>query len=409
MVTDNERILGLGDQGAGGMGIPIGKAALYVAAAGIHPAQTLPVSLDVGTDNQALLQDDLYVGYSQPRLRGAAYDALVDEFVRAVARRFPGALLQWEDFKQWNAVDLLERYRGVLPSFNDDIQGTAAMAVAGTLVAAQVAGTSLAEQRIVIVGAGAAGTGIARLLRLSLERAGLAGHDLARALALVDVDGLVVDSGLAHHRGLAWPPPLAESAGLRPGHQLVDVVRSLRPTALIGVAGVPGLFTEPVVREMAAHAARPIIFPLSNPTERAEAHPRDLLTWTEGRALIATGSPFGAVTHAGRTVQVGQGNNVFIFPGVGLGVLVSQARAVTDTLFLAAAQALSAEVTAEEREAGSLFPAIARLRTVTARVAEAVVRQARDEGIGRALDDGEIPGTVASAMWEPIYPELDPV
>ncbi len=409
VVTDNERILGLGDQGAGGMGIPIGKAALYVAAAGIHPAQTLPVSLDVGTDNEVLLQDDLYVGYSQPRLRGAAYQALVDEFVHAVARRFPGALLQWEDFKQWNAVELLERYRGVLPSFNDDIQGTAAMAVAGTMVAAQVAGTSLTGQRIVIVGAGAAGTGIARLLRLSLERAGLGGDDLQRALALVDVDGLVVESDLAHHRGLAWPRSMAESAGLRPGHQLVDVVRSLRPTALVGVAGVPGLFTEPVVREMAAHAQRPIIFPLSNPTERAEAHPRDLLTWSDGRALIATGSPFGAVTHAGRTVKVGQGNNVFIFPGVGLGVLVSEARGVTDTLFLAAARALSAEVTAEEREAGSLFPAIARLRTVTARVAEAVVRQARDEGIGRDIDDGEIAGAVASAMWEPNYPELDPV
>jgi len=329
--------------------------------------------------------------------------------VHAVARRFPGALLQWEDFKQWNAVDLLERYRGVLPSFNDDIQGTAAMAVAGTLVAAQVSGTSLAEHRIVIVGAGAAGTGIARLLRLSLERAGLSGVELMRALALVDVDGLVVESGLAHRRGLAWPPSLVDSVGLGPGHQLVDVVRCLRPTALVGVAGVPGLFTEPVVREMAAHAARPIIFPLSNPTERAEAHPRDLLAWTEGRALIATGSPFGAVTHAGRTVQIGQGNNVFIFPGVGLGVLVSQARAVTDTLFLAAAEALAAEVTPAEREAGSLFPAIARLRRVAARVAEAVVRQARDEGIGRELDDNEIPGAVATAMWEPIYPELDPV
>ncbi|HKE20586.1 MAG TPA: NAD-dependent malic enzyme [Kofleriaceae bacterium] len=411
VVTDNERILGLGDQGAGGMGIPVGKAALYAAAAGIHPAQTLPVSLDVGTDNEALLQDDLYVGYHHPRLRGAAYDALVDEFVRAVARRFPRALLQWEDFKQWNALDLLDRYRAVLPSFNDDIQGTAAMALAGLLVAARAAGTELAEQRIMIVGAGAAGIGIARLIRSSLQRAGLAGHDLFRAVPMVDVDGLVVDSELEHRRGVSWPSSLAESVGLGAGcsRHLVDIVRSLRPTALIGVAGVPGVFTEAVVREMATHVERPIIFPLSNPTDRAEAHPGDLLQWTQGRALVATGSPFGAVTHAGRTVRVGQGNNVFIFPGVGLGVLVSEARAVSDGLFLAAAEALAAQVTSAEIEAGSLFPAIPRLRQVTARVAEAVVREARDEGSGRRFEDGEIPAAVASAMWEPVYPELVPV
>jgi malate dehydrogenase (oxaloacetate-decarboxylating) len=411
VVTDNERILGLGDQGAGGMGIPVGKAALYVAAAGIHPSQTLPVSLDVGTDNEALLQDDLYVGYHHPRLRGAPYDALVDEFVRAVTRRFPRALLQWEDFKQWNALDLLERYRSALPSFNDDIQGTAAMALAGLLVGARAAGGKLADQRVMIVGAGAAGIGIARLVRSSLQSAGLAGLDLFRAMPMVDVDGLVVESDLEHRRGVSWPSSLAESMGLGAGcsAQLVDIVRSLRPTALIGVAGVPGLFTEAVVREMAAHVERPIIFPLSNPTDRAEAQPADLLQWTGGRALVATGSPFGAVSHGGRTVRVGQGNNVFIFPGVGLGVLVSEARAVSDGLFRAAAEALAAQVTSSEIESGSLFPAIPRLRQVTARVAEAVVRAARDEGSGRHFDDGEIPAAVASAMWEPIYPELVPV
>src|SRR6266545_2267025 len=253
VVTDNERILGLGDQGAGGMGIPIGKLALYTAAAGIHPSQTLPVSLDVGTDNEALLEDDLYVGYSHPRLRGADYDAVVDEFVRAVARRFPRALLQWEDFKQWNAMALLERYRGVVPSFNDDIQGTAAMALAGVLVGGRASGTAHRDQRILLVGAGAAGTGIARLLRLSLERAGLSGDDLYRAVAMVDIDGLVVDPDIEHRRGLSWPSSLAERVGLCAGrvHELVDVVRALRPTALIGVAGVPGLFTESAVREMA--------------------------------------------------------------------------------------------------------------------------------------------------------------
>jgi len=411
VVTDNERILGLGDQGAGGMGIPVGKVALYVAAAGIHPAQTLPVSLDVGTDNQELLADDLYVGYSHPRLRGADYDAVVDEFVRAVARRFPRALLQWEDFKQWNAMALLERYRGVVPSFNDDIQGTAAMALAGVLVGGRASGTAHRDQRILLVGAGAAGTGIARLLRLSLERAGLSGDDLYRAVAMVDIDGLVVDPDIEHRRGLSWPSSLAERVGLCAGrvHELVDVVRALRPTALIGVAGVPGLFTESAVREMAAHVARPLIFPLSNPTERAEAHPRDLLTWTDGRALVATGSPFGAVSHAGRAVRIGQGNNVFVFPGVGLGVLVSEARTVSDAMFVTAAEALAAEVTAADIESGSLFPPIGSLRRITARVAEAVVRHARDEGTGRSFSDAEIPAAVAAAMWEPLYPELEPV
>jgi malic enzyme len=410
VVTDNERILGLGDQGAGGMGIPVGKVALYTAAAGIHPTQTLPVSLDVGTDNQALLDDDLYVGHGRPRLRGPAYDAIVDEFVHAVARRFPKALLQWEDFKQWNAVALLERYRAVLPSFNDDIQGTAAMAVAGILVGGRASGTPLAEQRVLIVGAGAAGTGIARLLRLGLERAGLSGSALQRAVAMADVDGLVVDSELEHRRALSWPSALAESVGLGPGRRrdLVEIVRALRPTALVGVAGVPRLFTEAVVREMAAHVARPLIFPLSNPTERAEAHPLDVLIWTDGRALVATGSPSGAVTWGGRSVRIGQGNNVYVFPGVGLGVLVSEARTVSDTLFATAAEALAAEVTAEEIEAGALYPAIGRLRQVTARVAEAVVRRARDEGIGRSLSDADIPVAIAAAMWEPVYPELDP-
>jgi malic enzyme len=411
VVTDNERILGLGDQGAGGMGIPVGKVALYVAAAGIHPAETLPVSLDVGTDNQALLEDELYIGYRHPRLRGAAYDAVVEEFVRAVARRFPRALLQWEDFKQWNAFDLLERYRAVLPSFNDDIQGTAAMALAGLIAGGRAVGTTLREQRVVIVGAGAAGTGIARLLRSALERAGLAGPDLLRAVALVDVEGLVVDSDVAHRRLVSWPSSLAASVGLPPGrrHGLVEIVRALRPTALIGVAGVAGLFSEAAVREMSAHVARPVIFPLSNPTDKAEARPLDVLTWTEGRALVATGSPFGTVTYRGRTVPTGQGNNAFVFPGVGLGVLVAEARIVSDGLFAAAAEALAAEVTAVELAEGALYPPIPSLRRVTARVAEAVARQARDEGIGRSFSDAEIESAVEAAMWEPEYPELEPV
>ena len=408
VVTDNERILGLGDQGAGGMGIPVGKLALYVAAAGIHPTRTLPISLDVGTDNEALLDDDLYLGWRHPRLRGQEYDDLVDEFVAAVRKRFPGALLQWEDFKQGNAYKLLDRYRSVLPSFNDDIQGTAAMALAGLLAGGRALGRRLGEQRIVMVGAGAAGTGIARLIRTALVREGLHGDDLLRALCLVDVDGLVVDSDVEYRRGLSWPSALATSYGLGPAkpRDLAAVVRALKPTALIGASGAPGAFTEEAVREMARHVERPLIFPLSNPTTSAEATPGDLLAWTGGGALVATGSPFGSVEFAGRTVRIGQGNNAFVFPGVGLGVLVAQAREVTDSMFAAAAETLAAAVADADLADGSLYPAMGRLRGVTVKVAEAVVREARDRGLGRPLTDSEIKSAVAAFMWEPAYPQL---
>ncbi len=408
VVTDNERILGLGDQGAGGMGIPVGKLALYVAVAGIHPTETLPVSLDVGTDNPDLLADPLYVGWRHPRLRGERYEAVVDEFVRAVHRRFPRAVLQWEDFKQWNAFKLLDRYRSVLPSFNDDIEGTAATALAGVLAGGRATATPLAEQRIVLVGAGAAGMGIARLLRAAFLRAGLHGEALLRALALVDVDGLVVDSDVEYRRGLSWPSALAEAAGLPAGRRdLLSVVRAVRPTALVGASGAPGVFTEAVVREVARHVARPLVFPLSNPTSKAEAVPSDVLAWTEGQALVATGSPFGSVEYGGRTVRVGQGNNVFVFPGVGLGSLVSEAREITDGMFAAAAETLAAEVADADLQAGALYPPIAALRRVTARVAEAVVREARDRGLGRPFSDAEIPASVAAFMWDPVYPVLD--
>jgi len=414
VVTDNERILGLGDQGAGGMGIPVGKVALYVAAAGIHPAETLPVSLDVGTDNEELLRDELYIGYRHPRLRGAEYDSLVDEFVAAVKRRWPKALLQWEDFKQWNAFRLLDRYRAALPSFNDDIQGTAATALAGLLAGGRATGTPLGRQRIVMAGAGAAGTGIARLLRAALAREGVRGDDLLRSLALVDAEGLVLDtdvSGVEYRRGLSWPEPLAASLGIgaQSPRDLLAVVRALRPTALVGASGFPALFTEAVVREMARHVERPLIFPLSNPTANAEANPLDLLRWTDGRALVATGSPFGSVEWNGRSVRIAQGNNVFVFPGVGLGVLVAEAREVADELFAAAAETLAAHVSEADLAEGLVFPSMRDLRRVTIHVAEAVVREARDRGLGRAYTDAEIPGAVAAAMWEPDYPELMPV
>jgi len=406
VVTDNERILGLGDQGAGGMGIPVGKLALYVAAAGIHPAHTLPVSLDVGTDNKELLEDDLYIGWRQPRLRGEAYDAVVDEFVRAVKVRFPKALLQWEDFKQWNAFRLLERYRKELASFNDDIQGTAAVAVAGIFAASRAAGRKLASERLVIAGAGAAGVGIARLFRSALQREGVDGEALRPAVALLDSKGLVVDAPDEYRRDLAWTGELAAARGLRAGAPLLDVVRAAKPTVLVGVSGVPGLFGEEIVRTMASQVERPAVFPLSNPTRSSEARPVDLMAWTDGRALVATGSPFEPVDVGGREVRIGQGNNAFVFPGVGLGVLVSEAREVTDGMFAAAADALAEQLPEEDLQAGCLFPRIASLRAVTAQVAEAVVRQAVSDGVARNAPESPA-DAVAAAMWDPAYPPIE--
>jgi malic enzyme len=406
VATDNESILGIGDQGAGGMAIPIGKLALYSAAAGIHPALTLPISLDVGTDNEALLEDDLYLGWPGRRLRGAEYDSLVDEFVHAVKRRFPGALLQWEDFRKGTAFALLDRYRKVLPSFNDDIQGTAAVALAGIMAGARALGRPFREQRIVILGAGAAGGGIGRLLRAALAREGVSGDALYKKIALLDSHGLVVEGegpDESFRRELAWPRALVEAQGLASHADLLSVVRAAKPTALLGVSGAAGAFTEAVVREMARHADRPMIFPLSNPTSQAEATPADVLRWTDGRALVATGSPFEPVTVGGRTVRVGQGNNAFIFPGVGLGALLAEAREVTDEMFAAAASALADQLRQQDVDEGALYPPIPALRRVTASIADAVIREARRSGHGVAIADDEIPARIRQAMWEPVY------
>ena len=392
VVTDNERILGVGDQGAGGMGIPVGKLALYVAAAGIHPAQTLPVSLDVGTDNTALLADELYLGYRAKRLRGPEYDSLVEEFVQAVRKRFPKALLQWEDFKKGNAIRLLDRYRKVLPSFNDDIQGTAAVAAAGMMAGSRVSGTPLTEQRVVILGAGAAGIGIARLIRSTLERAGVTGERLTRAIASLDSQGLLVDDQDikdAHKKPFVWPRALAGSMGLGAGkpRDLEAVIRAMKPTVLIGTSGEPGTFTEAAVREMARHVERPVILPMSNPTSNSEAKAVDVIAWTEGRALVATGSPFDPVIWAGRSIAIGQANNAFVFPGIGLGAILSEAREVTDSMFTAAADRLAATLSESDLAAGMLFPRVRDLRRVTAAIAEAVIREARDCGVGKPVTD----------------------
>ena len=383
VVTDNERILGLGDQGAGGMAIPIGKLALYTAACGIYPALSLPVSLDVGTDNPALLADPLYVGYRAPRLRGAAYDALVEAFVAGVQEVWPGCLIQWEDFKQQNALRILDRYRIRVPSFNDDIQGTAAVVVAGVLAALRATGRTLADARILLVGAGAAGIGIGRLLRLAMSEAGIDAGRRREAVALVDTRGLV------HDGRTDLDPAKAELAVALPegGTSLIDAIRARRPTFLVGTTGVAGTFDEAVVRAMVdalGPEEMPTIMPLSNPTASAEVTPADCLRWTRGRALVATGSPFDPVTVGARRVEIGQANNVFVFPGVGLGVIAGGASVVTDEMFLAAARALADSVPAERLAAGALFPPIASLRDVSRRIAIAIAGEARRTDVDAA-------------------------
>ena len=415
VVTDNERILGLGDQGAGGMGIPVGKLALYTAAAGIAPWQTLPISLDVGTDNKQLLEDELYLGWPQRRLRGPEYDSLVEEFVQAVKRRFPKALLQWEDFKKNNAFRLLDRYRQTITSFNDDIQGTAAVAVAGIVAGSRISGIPLTEQRVVLLGSGAAGVGIARLIRSTLQRAGLSGEALMFSTASLDSKGLLVNDQWIddeHKRDFAWSRALADKVGLGAGqtHDLLAVVRAVKPTVLVGTSGEPGTFTEEVIREMAKHVNHPVVLPMSNPTSNSEATAEDVIRWTDGRALVATGSPFDPVVYGNRRIVIGQGNNAFIFPGIGLGVIVSEAREVTDSMFAVAAERLANEVRAEDLARGSLFPPIDSIRSVTAKIAEAVVREARELGLaGRVIADADIPKAVADAMWKPDYLPMDAV
>jgi len=367
VVTDNERILGLGDQGAGGIVIPIGKLALYSACAGLHPSSTLPISIDVGTDNKHLLDDPLYLGYRSARLRGEEYDSLIEEFVEAVKECFPNALLQWEDFKKVNAFTMLERYQDRLLSFNDDIQGTAAVTIAGLVAACRAMGQSIADQRIVILGGGAAGVGIAHQLRGAFERQGKSPEEISRAIAVLDSRGLIHDKreGLDEHKKtFAWPHELASEYGLNPDEpiELEEMIAATKPTMLIGTSGVPGTFTESIIREMAKHVERPVVFPLSNPTKNSEARAADVVEWTEGRCLIATGSPFDPVQYEGRTIHVSQGNNVYIFPGVGLGALAAKATRVTDSMFTAAARDLAEQVSTEDLEAGKLYPPLTGLR-----------------------------------------------
>jgi malate dehydrogenase (oxaloacetate-decarboxylating) len=416
VVTDGERVLGLGDLGVGGMGIPVGKLSLYTLCAGVHPATTLPVFLDVGTGNQALLKDELYIGWRHERVRGREYDDFIEEFVTAVIESFPNAILQWEDFARHNARRLLERYQDRLCSFNDDIQGTGAVTLAGLLAAVKVNGERLSDQRIVMFGAGSAATGIADQIVASIISEGIgegcSEQEAKQKLWLIDIEGLI-HTGRADIEEISRPfaQPVERITDWKVADRnhitLAEVVKHLRPTALIGTAAQPGAFTQDVVEEMARHVARPIIFPLSNPTSRSEAKPVDLMAWTSGRAIIATGSPFAdvpqSVTGGGRPRKIGQCNNAYIFPGVGLGVIASGARRVKQEMFVAAARALSEMSPALNDRMASLFPDLNSIREVSRHVAIAVGLEAQALGLAEATAREELDKRVDQKMWTPHY------
>jgi malic enzyme len=413
VVTDGERILGLGDLGAGGMGIPVGKLALYTAGAGIHPAITLPITLDVGTDTERLLEDPMYLGWRHPRLRGEPYDRFIEAFVEGVLEVYPHAVLQWEDFKQHNAIRLLDRYRHRLTSFNDDIQGTSSVVLGGILAAIRHLDSPLGAQRVVFLGAGAAGIGIARLLRSALRREGVDDVSLHRAIAMLDSHGLCFEGRDPlddDKHGFALDADALAFHGLEGGapedrYDLATVVGHVRPTILVGTSGTPGAFTEAAIRAMAEHVERPIVLPISNPTSKTEAQPKDIMEWTDGRAIVATGSPFDPVEVAGEPRVIGQANNAFVFPGIGLGAIVAEAHEISDDMFLTAADALAAAVSEDRLAAGAIFPPQQQLRAVSRTIAEAVVRTAREAGIGRHLSDDEIGPAIEAQMWFPDYRE----
>ena len=398
VVTDGERILGLGDLGANGMGIPVGKLSLYTACAGVNPLRCLPVMLDAGTDNEKLRNDPFYVGIKQKRVRGRRYDQLVDEFVTAVQEVFPDALIQFEDFANTNAFRLLNKYRNRVCTFNDDIQGTAAVALAGLYSALRITGSPLREQRILCLGAGEAATGICDLVVASAMKDGASESEARRQCWLFDSRGLVVSSreDLAKHK-----QPYAHDHV--PLTDFVAAVKSIKPTAIIGVAAVGGTFTQQVLQAMAEINGRPIVFALSNPTSKSECTAEQAYRWTDGRAIFASGSPFAPVTLDGRTFVPRQGNNSYIFPGVGLGVIASRARRVTDEMFLAAARTLANETTPSDLEQGSLYPPLAHIREVSARIAAAVVEVAYQHRLTSRRRPRNVLADVRSQMYDPRY------
>ncbi|HEY6330288.1 MAG TPA: NAD-dependent malic enzyme [Blastocatellia bacterium] len=408
VVTDGERILGLGDLGIGGMGIPIGKLSLYTLCAGIHPATTLPVLLDVGTDNQQLLDDPLYLGWRHQRVRGADYDAFIDAFVQAVKRTFPGALLQWEDFSRTNARRLLDRYRGEICSFNDDIQGTGSVTLAALLSAVMAAGSTISRQRVAILGAGSAATGVADHIVAAMMSEGMSQEAARSEMWLVDIVGLL-------HTGRTDLEPfnqmyaqdarrISEWKRTSSGEPtLFDVVNNVRPTVLIGLSGKGGAFTEQIVRQMAGSVRQPIIFPLSNPTVLSEAHPENLLAWTDGRAIVATGSPFAKCSAGGDQIRVAQCNNVYIFPGMALGVLAGGASRIADEMFLVAARTLASLSPALKDPRAGLLPEIEDIREVSRRVAFTVAQEAQKIGLAPPCSEPDLLRLIDAKMWRPAY------
>jgi len=407
VVSDGERILGLGDQGAGGMGIPIGKMALYTALGGIPPEHCLPILLDAGTDNEKLLHEPFYIGWQHHRIRGQEYDDFVEAFVTAVEKRWPHVLLQWEDFAGANALLLLERYRHRLCTFNDDIQGTAAVTTATLLAAVNATGMPLAQQTIAMFGAGSAGIGIIDLLIAKMKEEGLSEGQARSRIYAFNRYGLLVEGARGikeNQQQLVRKRADLEDWRLSGGEDvaLLDVVRNAKVTVLVGVSAQAGAFTEEIVRELAQHTDRPIVFPLSNPTSQAEAAPADLMRWTEGRALVGTGSPFPPVQVNGKSTRVSQVNNSFIFPGLALGILVAQATRVTDGMIMAAAKALAGLSPSRADKSAPLLPPVADSRKVAMVVSEAVARQAVAEGVG-VCEEGEIPERIRKYAWNPVY------
>ena len=416
--TDAEQILGIGDWGVGGIEVSIGKLAIYTAAGGINPTRAIPVMLDVGTDRDSLLSDPTYIGNRHPRIRGLRYDAFIDAYVQAVTKMFPNSLLQWEDFAPGNARRILEKYRDRICTFSDDMQGTGAITLAAAISAVRVCGTQLRNQRVVIFGAGTAGIGIADQIREAMVRGGLSKEEATKRIWCVDRHGLL-STGMADHlrdHQMMYVRPSAESKSwkqdadgsvvsidgvLLAGVSLAEVVRRVQPTMLIGASTVSGSFTEAIIKEMASHTERPIIFVLSNPQARAEANPSDLIAWTDGRALVATGSPFAPVTHKGVTYVIGQLNNALLYPGLALGTIVSQASRVSEGMFAAAANAVSSLVTVRQPGA-SLLPQINDLRSVAITVAAAVAESADAEGLA-GVKFGDSVQMVQNAMWKPEY------
>lgn len=412
VATDGERILGIGDWGVGGIDIAKGKLTVYTAAAGINPMRVIPVILDTGTDREDLLKDPFYIGCRHPRVRGETYDRFIEKYVQTAHKLFPDALLHWEDFAQPHARPILEKYRNDYCTFNDDIQGTGAILLAAVLSAVKASGVPLLEHRIVIFGAGTAGIGIAEQIRDAMVRQGADQEKANRQFWCIDRPGLLTDQT----EGLKdFQKPFAReesevsewARNQNGGIDFLETVRQVRPTILIGSSTVGGAFTEEIVKEMAKHVEKPVILPLSNPTSKSEAVPEDLIKWTEGRALVATGSPFEPVQYNGQTYVIGQANNSFIFPGIGLGVMISKAKRVTDHMLAKAAEAVAGQVHTEQASA-PLLPQVEDLRSVSLAVASAVVQAAIDDGIARVRPKN-IENAVKEAMWEPRYPEIHPI